>query len=113
VTSFVRYFNQNQQLIIESCVYCCVIVGLVLMETVKAADGKDCVVNITGLRASQRYLVTVESRCASGISCTDNSSLSVTTLTNVTATVLCTVIATLAAVLLLSVIAAAVCSIYR
>ena len=67
--------------------------------------GRHSVVNITGLRASQRYLIVVESRSASGVTSARNCSLSVTTRavdnTNVMSAVLETLVVVLAAVIVI------------
>jgi len=84
----------------------------VLIESVKA-DDKDSIVRITGLHASQRYVVRAESRCASGVTSVENSTICVTTLTDVSMTVLCSVLVTLAAVLAVLLIAGAIFSIWR
>ena len=82
------------------------------MKRVKA-DDLDSVVSITGLRASQRYLVTVESRSVSDVNSAERSSVCVTTLSDSTMTVLCAVLLTLAAVLALLLVTAAAFYIWR
>ena len=72
------------------------------------ADDEDSAVSITGLHASQHYLISVESHSASGISSAGTSSIRITTLSDGTTTVLCTVLVTLAAVLAVLLITVAV-----
>jgi len=82
------------------------------MKLVKVT-GKDSVVSITGLDASEHYLILVESCSASGVTSVQNSTISVTTRGVVGVNVVIMVLVILVVFLVLFIIVAGICSAWR